>query len=63
MQNLLRDESRVGSITADYIVERSRHRNRPLMFFRKLFFREPFFRKPFFRKHGMAIPIDLGQNK
>jgi hypothetical protein len=58
MQNLLRDESRVGSITADYIVERSRRRNRPLMFFRELFFREPFF-----LEHRMAIPIDLGQNK
>jgi len=58
MQNLLRDESRVGSITADYIVERSRHPTRPLMFFRERFFREPFF-----REHGMAIPIDLGQNK
>jgi hypothetical protein len=53
MQNLLRDESQVGSITADYIVERSRHPNRPLMFFRE----------PFFLEHGMAIPIDLGQNK
>jgi hypothetical protein len=58
MQNLLRDESRVGSITADYIVERSRRRNHPLMFFR-----EPFFREPFFREDGMAIPIYLGQNK
>jgi len=28
------------------------------MFFRELFFREPFFLKP-----GMAIPVDLGQNK
>jgi hypothetical protein len=52
MQNLLRDESRVGSITADYIVERSRHPNRPLMFFRELFFREPFFLEPFFLEPG-----------
>src|SRR5260221_710804 len=58
MQNLLRDESRVGSITADYIVERSQRPNRPLLFFRELFFLKPFFLKP-----GMAIPIDLGQNK
>jgi hypothetical protein len=58
MQNLLRDQSRVGSITADYIVERSRHPNRPLMFFRELLFRE---RSSW--NLGMAIPVHLGQNK
>jgi hypothetical protein len=41
------DESQIISFDA------AGRSNRPLMFFRE----------PFFREHGMAIPIDLSQNK